>query len=191
MPVDSTSVSLLRRLRESSAEADWVRFSKLYAPLVFYWGRSQGLDAADAADLVQEVMAKLVLKIRDFEYDPQLTFRGWLRTVSINQAKDLRRKADKRRGQGLANPSELVQTGRDSVDLFEQQEYCAYLVTRGRDLIQSEFEPLTWEACWKYAVEGCSAGDVAKELGISANAVRIAKCRVFARLRKELDGLLD
>jgi len=68
----------LRRLRESDAEADWLRFSNLYAPLVFYWGRSQGLEATDAADLVLEVMTKFVVKLREFKYDPQLKFRGWL-----------------------------------------------------------------------------------------------------------------
>jgi RNA polymerase sigma-70 factor, ECF subfamily len=190
MSVDSTSVSLLRRLREPDAESDWLRFSELYAPLVFCWGRSQGLDATDSADLVQDVMTKLVVKLREFQYDPKLKFRAWLRTVAINQARDLRRQAAYRKASGLGEVSDPAQPG-DSVDLFDRQEYCAYLVTRGRDLIRSEFEPLTWDACWKYAVEGRSAADVATELGLTANAVRIAKCRVFARLRKELDGLIE
>jgi RNA polymerase sigma-70 factor, ECF subfamily len=191
MSVDSTSVSLLRRLRESDAEADWVRFSKLYAPLVFYWGRGQGLDSTDAADLVQDVMAKLVVKLRQFQYDQSLNFRGWLRTISVNQARDLQRAKALRTTTGLNDVVAPAQPGASSVDLFDRQEYCAYLVARGRDLIRAEFEPLTWDACWRYAVEGRSASDVAKELGITANAVRIAKCRVFARLRKELEGLIE
>ena len=191
MSVDSTSVSLLRRLRESDAEADWVRFSKLYAPLVFYWGRGQGLDATDAADLVQDVMAKLVVKLRQFQYDQSLNFRGWLRTISVNQARDLQRAKAFRTTTGLNDVVAPAQPGVSSVDLFDRQEYCAYLVARGRDLIRAEFEPLTWDACWRYAVDGRSASDVAKELGITANAVRIAKCRVFARLRKELEGLIE
>ena len=191
MSVDSTSVSLLRRLRESDAEADWIRFTKLYTPLVFYWGRSQGLDATDAADLVQDVMAKLVVKLRQFQYDQSLNFRGWLRTISVNQARDLHRAKANRTVTGLDNVDDPAHPSANSVDLFDHQEYCAYVVARGRDLIRAEFEPLTWDACWKYAVEGRSAGDVAKELGITANAVRIAKCRVFARLRKELEGLIE
>ena len=191
MSVDSTSVSLLRRLRESDAEDDWVRFSKLYTPLVFYWGRSQGLDATDAADLVQDVMAKLVVKLREFQYDQSLKFRSWLRTISVNQARDLRRAKAYRTATGLDNVDAPTQPGGNSVDLFDRQEYCVYLVARGRDLIRAEFEPLTWDACWKYAIEGRTAGDVAKELGITADAVRIAKCRVFSRLRKELEGLIE
>lgn len=189
MSADSTSISLLRRLRETDAEADWLRFSKLYTPLIFYWGKRQGLDAMESAHLVQEVMTKLVVKLREFEYDPQLKFRGWLRTVSINQARDLRRAAAYRKATGLGDVAEPVQAGGDAIDLFDQQEYCDYLVTRGRELIRTEFEPMTWEACWKYAAQGRSAAEVARELGITVNAVRIAKCRVFARLRKELEGL--
>ena len=191
MSIDSTSVSLLQRLHNSNAEADWLRFSKLYAPLVFYWGRSQGLDATDAADLVQEVMGKLVIKFREFQYDPSFKFRGWLRTISINQARDFQRAAAHRKTTGLDAIDAPEQPGGNSGDLFDRREYCAYLVACGRDLIKAEFEPLTWDACWKYAVEGRSASDVAKELGITANAVRIAKCRVFARLRKELEGLIE
>ncbi len=191
MSVDSTSVSLLRRLQSAGSHDDWLRFSKLYAPLVFHWGRSQGLDANLAADLVQDVMAKLVVKLRDFEYDPKLKFRAWLRTVSVNQARDLWRSENKHKTSDLTAQGDPEHPGGNAVDLFDQQEYCAFLVTRGRDLIRSEFAPITWEACWKYAVEGRSAGEVAQELGITANAVRIAKCRVFARLRKELEGLIE
>ncbi len=191
MSIDSTSISLLYRLRNSGTEADWHRFSKLYTPLLFYWGRSQGLNATDASDLVQEVMTKLVVKLREFQYDPKMSFRGWLRTVAVNRARDFRRAAAHRNTMVLTEALDPMQPGGNSVDLLDQREYCSYLVTRGRDLIRAEFQPLTWEACWKYAVENRSAEEVGKELGITANAVRIAKCRVFARLRKELEGLLD
>ena len=53
--MDSTSVSLLRRLRQPDQEAAWQRFVDLYAPLVFHWGRNQGLNATDASDLVQDI----------------------------------------------------------------------------------------------------------------------------------------
>ena len=42
-----------------------------------------------------------------------------------------------------------------------------------------------------YVAEDRSAIEVAAELGISPNAVRVAKCRVLKRLRDELAGLLE
>jgi RNA polymerase sigma-70 factor (ECF subfamily) len=41
------------------------------------------------------------------------------------------------------------------------------------------------------ALEGAKADDVAKEMGISRNAVIIAKCRVLNRLRQEAEGLIE
>jgi DNA-directed RNA polymerase specialized sigma24 family protein len=40
-------------------------------------------------------------------------------------------------------------------------------------------------------VHGKSAVRAAAELGLTAGAVRVARFRVLARLRQELDGLLD
>jgi hypothetical protein len=35
--MDSTSVSLLQRLRQPAEAEEWVRFVKLYTPLLFTW----------------------------------------------------------------------------------------------------------------------------------------------------------
>ena len=65
-----------------------------------------------------------------------------------------------------------------------RRSYDKYLVQRARQLIQSKFDPKTWQACWAHAAEGRSAGEVARELGMSENAVRLAKFRVIRRLRR-------
>ncbi len=188
--MDSTSVSLLRRLRKPNQEAAWRRFVELYAPLVFHWGRGQGLDATDAADLVQEVMSLLVVKLPDFEYDPSQRFRGWLRTVTVNKARDIHRRNAARAGSEFDETIHSVAVANDQ-DLFDEAQYRAYLVRRIRQLMETDFEPQTWQACWKHVTEGRSAAEVGQELGISANAVRVAKSRVLRRLREELEGLLD
>lgn len=58
------------------------------------------------------------------------------------------------------------------------------------DLIRSEFEPRTWKAFWRTAVEAATPADVSTELGMTTSAIRIAKSRVLSRLRQELDGLV-
>ncbi len=188
--MDSTSVSLLRRLRQPNQDAAWRRFVDLYAPLVFHWGCRQGLNATDAADLVQEVMAILVAKLPEFEYDPTKRFRGWLRTVTVNKARDFQRRNSARPSSGQEETIQKV-AAVDTADLFEEAQYRTYLVRRLRQLMEAEFEPTTWRACWEFVAGGRSAADVGRELGISANAVRVAKCRVLCRLREELKGLLD
>ena len=57
--------------------------------------------------------------------------------------------------------------------------------------MQAEFAPTTWKACWETVVQGRRRQEVARELGISENAVYVAKCRVIRRLRQELIGLVE
>jgi RNA polymerase sigma-70 factor (ECF subfamily) len=59
------------------------------------------------------------------------------------------------------------------------------------EIMQADFEPATWRACWEFVVEGRPAAEVARELGLSVNAVYLAKGRVLRRLRAELEGMLE
>src|SRR5262245_30716918 len=84
-PMQTTPVSLLERLRGEANPQAWERFVDLYTPLLYKWARRVGLDAADAADLVQDVLTKLVETLPTFAYDRNRSFRAWLRTVTLNR----------------------------------------------------------------------------------------------------------
>jgi RNA polymerase sigma-70 factor (ECF subfamily) len=187
--MDSSSVSLLRRLREPDQEAAWTRFVQLYVPLIFHWGKEQGLNATDAADLVQELPAVLVAKLPEFEYDPQHRFRGWLKKITVNRGRDFRRRNTLRSAESLDESVHGVGVA-SQVDLFEESEYRVFLVRRAAKLMQAEFGATSWQACWSHIVEGKTAVEVARDLGISVNMVYLAKWRVLARLRDELDRLV-
>ena len=58
-------------------------------------------------------------------------------------------------------------------------------------LVQPEFTEATWQAFRRLALDGAAAKVVAGELGLSVNAVLIAKSRVLSRLRQEARGLVD
>ena len=186
---DSTSVSLLKRLRQPTNQIAWDRFVRLYTPLLFYWARKAGLPDADCADLVQDVFCVLVRKLPTFEYDATKSFRAWLRTVLVNTWHNRRR-------QKVAEPVGDMdmfppQKSSDTLIELEEAEYSQHLVARAIELMQAEFEPKTWQACWQLTVLGRSGAEIARELDLSINAVYLAKSRVLARLRRELDGLLD
>ena len=51
--MDTTPVSLLERVCKHWDQEDWVRFVRLYSPLIFNWGRRCGLQPADAAPISQ------------------------------------------------------------------------------------------------------------------------------------------
>src|ERR1700686_2389829 len=87
-----TPSSLLERLRQPFEPEAWGRFVALYTPLIYSWGRRVGLQEQDAADLVQEVLVTLLQVLPSFSYDHQRSFRRWLRTVTLNKWRNLRKR---------------------------------------------------------------------------------------------------
>src|SRR5512139_1705361 len=87
-----TSPSLLRQLRSKEDSLAWSRFVALYTPLVDHWIGRLGFREPDRSDLVQEVFLVLLGKVSSFQYDSSRSFRGWLRTVTINKCRDLARR---------------------------------------------------------------------------------------------------
>jgi len=79
----------------------------------------------------------------------------------------------------------------DATDTLAENEYRHWLVRQALEIMQSEFEPTTWKACWESVVSDRPAAEVAADLNVSVEVVYGAKSRVLRRLREELDGLLD
>ena len=184
----STPVSLLDRLRRPDDPAAWERFVRLYTPLLYYWARRLGCQEPDAADLVQDVLTQLVRKLPDFTYDPDKSFRSWLRTVLLNTWRNHQRRAELPQD-ATAGLDDLAIP--DPASFLEEAEYRQWLVGRALELMRSEFQPATWKAFWECVVAERPAAEVARELGLTENAVYLAKGRVLRRLRRELAGLLD
>jgi RNA polymerase sigma-70 factor (ECF subfamily) len=184
----TTSETLLDRLRRPGDEQAWRRFVELYTPLILRWAHAQGLAGGDAEDLVQDVLALLIRKLPEFQYDRQQSFRAWLRTVTVNRCHDFFR----RRGRAPRTTDDgAIDVAAPEGDVLGEAEYRRHLVSRALDLMKGEFETTTWRACWECVVNDRAAADVAAELGISVNAVYIAKSRVLRRLRQALAGLLE
>jgi RNA polymerase sigma-70 factor (ECF subfamily) len=79
----------------------------------------------------------------------------------------------------------------DDLEAFWDSEYRRHVVAQALRVMQTDFEPNTWRACWDVVVGGRPPADVARQLGVSVGTVYAAKCRVLARLRQELAGLVD
>jgi RNA polymerase sigma-70 factor, ECF subfamily len=185
-----TPASLLERLRRPGSDDAWRRFVRLYTPLLYYWARRLGETPDGASDLVQDVFVILVQQLPVFVHDPRRRFRGWLWTLLRNRWRD----RHKRRA-APAQMSEAMLAGvevdGDEVAAFDEAEYRSHLVSRAFELMQTEFQPSTWKACWEVVVSGRPAQEVAADLGMSVGAVYVARSRVLRRLRDELAGLLD
>lgn len=187
-----TRATLLVRLRDVRDERAWEEFVEIYAPLVYRYARRRGLQDADAADVTQDVLRAAARTMPAFEYDPTRgRFRSWLFTVARNEITDLLARAG--RGAGDTAVRELLgnQPGRAAADEDTwEREYEQRLFQWAAERVRAGFQESTWQAFWKTAVERESPQAVAERLGISVGAVYIAKSRVTAQLKAEVERQL-
>lgn len=185
----TTRVSLLQQLRNNRDSVAWSRFVALYTPLVYQWVADLGIRDPDRNDVVQDVFVVLLGRMSTFNYDASKSFRGWLRTITINKSRDLLRKRKRLGEPTFVARLELAE--QNEIDLLTQQEYREHLADAALKLMRKHFSKTTWQACWEHVANGRPAREVAEELGISVNAVYLARGRVLHRLRQELKGLWE
>jgi RNA polymerase sigma-70 factor (ECF subfamily) len=191
-----TSFSLLQRLRSQPDAASWQRLVDLYTPLIQGWLRQHAVAPADADDLTQEVMAVVVRELPKFEHNQQRgAFRNWLKTITINRLRVLWRSRHNRPvatgdSDFLQMLDQLQDPSTDLSRLWDQQ-HDEHVARRLMELVEPHFEPTTWQAFRRVALDGVKAATVAAELHLSVNAVLLAKSRVLSRLRQEMEGLTD
>lgn len=192
----STSRSLLQRMHDRDPAA-WDRLVTLYAPLVWHWCRKTGLPVQDASDLLQDVFQAVAARFEHFHHDkPGDTFRGWLRTITRNKVRDhFRKRRHEPDAAGGTQANAWWADFPDGPELLDsdpdEQSENVLLYHRAMELIQDSFEEKTWRAFWLVVVDGKTPQDAAAELGTTPAAVRVAKCRVLQRLRKELGDVQD
>jgi RNA polymerase sigma-70 factor (ECF subfamily) len=192
----TTRYSLLLRIQDPHNQQAWSEFIAIYEPLVYELARRKGLQDADARDLCQDVFRAVAQAARRWTPDPDRgSFRGWLFRIARNVLLNfLRHKRRHPRGTGDSDFQRLLEvqvevSPGDEYWRGVEEEYRRELFQAAARLIEREFTQSTWRAFWRTAVDGCAAGEVAGELGVSTGAVYIARCRVLARLRQRVEEM--
>lgn len=184
----ATRASLLFRLRNSQDHEAWMEFVALYEPAAYRLLRRRGLQDADAREVVQELFLAVSRSID--HWDPAKergSFRGWLRKVMrnlvINWLKQRERRVNATGGSDVQNMLQMLpdDSGPESVEF--DLELRRALFQRAAEQVRKEVQPATWQAFLETGVVGASAVDAAKKLGMQVGAIRVAKCRVLARLQ--------
>ena len=174
----TTDVTLLERITAGD-EISWNQFHEIYSPLIRLFGADWGLDGADCDELVQDVMVNFFKASRVFRYDRvRGSFRAYLRAIVRSCVLNLLR----RRGSGgeAGENTEAVDCA------FEEKwdaEWYNHLLGEALKVLRSELDQLAYQCFYRYAIAGDPPELVARELGISVNAVYVNKCRALARLR--------
>jgi RNA polymerase sigma-70 factor, ECF subfamily len=187
-PSPATSVSLIDQACAGQPAA-WQRLVSLYAPLLRSWLTTAGLQPADRDDLSQRVLEILVRQLPRFEHNGRPgAFRAWLRGITVNL---LREHWRNRPQAGTDSVLEQLADPAGSLSRLWDEQHDRHVLRALMEQVRPEFSAARWQAFCRVSLDGVPARVAAEELGMSVNAVLIARSRILARLRQEAEGLID
>jgi RNA polymerase sigma factor (sigma-70 family) len=190
-----TGTTLRVLLRDPTDPEAWKAFVERYAPRVWGWCRKWNLQPADAEDVSQEVLHKLIGQLRRFAYDPsQGHFRGWLKGVARHTWSDIR-ESRRRAGWGSGDPDiqRLLGEQADRDGLLEalDQEFQHELYEEAKARVRLRVSRTTWQAFELLMNKECSGAAAATRLHLKVAAVYMAKHRVQKMLAEEVHRLQE
>jgi RNA polymerase sigma-70 factor, ECF subfamily len=187
-PHELTRASLILRLQDAEDMAAWDEFASIYGPVVFNVATSRGFQAADADNLVQEVLMAVATSVSQWlQRDDRGSFRAWLLRIARNATVDMiTQKATRSLGRDgseaqlhLANlpaPSELS----SALDL----EYERMVFQWASDRVRESVAEHTWQAFWLTSIEELSVEEAATKLKTRPGNIYFARSRVMARIKQ-------
>jgi RNA polymerase sigma factor (sigma-70 family) len=186
--VDQTRSTLLARARDPADAEAWGEFVVLYEPLLTSYLRHRGLGAEDRRDVVQEVFARLVKSLPNFELDRRRgRFRTWLWQVCQSALADWARRRRRRARAEDVWLDRLIESPLprpDDSDPEWRRMHRSRVLAFALERVRSRSRPTTWACFERHLLEKRPSAAVASELGLSANAVDINCSRVLGRVRK-------
>ena len=194
--MDETSLSLLDRIRATSDAKSWDRLVTLYAPLLKRWVLWYEVQDSDADDIVQDVLTVVMRDVAKFEHNERPgAFRSWLRAILVNRVREFWRSRKYRPvATGTSSIDEKLNQLQDDTSEVSQmwnREHDQFVLKRLMKVVQSQFEPKTWQAFERQVLDGQKPEKVAGDTGLSMSGVYTAKYRVLNALRRESEGLID
>ena len=187
----STDSQLIRSVQAQDSEG-WRQLVRVYNSLVRYWihGRVR-LREEDVEDLLQDVFLTIARTVAGFQPDGNpASFRRWLRSVTNSRLNDYfrrRRKNPAAAVGGSAIQDRLCNQPAPDADEENAGEERWLLLQHALERARLDFEKRTFEAAHRVLVEERSVADVAVEMGLTPQAVRVYKSRVLRRLREILE----
>src|SRR5262249_15029148 len=117
-------------------------------------------------------------------------FRGWLRVIASSKVADFRRAEFRREhGEGGSDHQRHLLTIPEA-DAQQLTDETRLLYLRALELLQQYYDEPTWQVFLRVTVHDESPREVARRVGMTANAVYKIRSRILKRFRREFDGLV-
>ncbi len=186
-----TRASLILRLADPADDLAWTEFLQVYEPMLFHLASRWGLQDADAREVVQETLLGVSKSIPEYsDRGHSRAFRGWLAAITRNKLADhLTKHARQERGSGDSDvhrwlDQQASESSSASIwDWQQKRQVFAWAAER----VRSQINEATWQAFHRTTLCGENVKEVAADLGLREGMVYVARSRVMARLRKEVE----
>ena len=193
---ESTSASLLEKIRDAQDTAAWQRFFGTYRPMIEGWCRGCGLSHTDRDDVAGMVLLKIAARMkRGYVYDPGRSFRGWLWAVVLSQVNEFKatRYGQVARGSGDSGVRQSLEQHPAPAGAEGLERDLEGLVQAAAARVKARLGPGSpkWQSFWRTAIRKQAGKEVAGLLGLSVAAVHQDKSRVARLIREEVARLRD
>lgn len=182
--MQTTSPSLLSRIRDPADRAAWEEFDRRYREMLARFFRRRHVPFLDSEDLVQSVFAQLVRSLPQFTYDPgRGKFRDYLFRCARN-ALAAWRDCPRRDGQPLVLVGDAPARSHD-VDPAEaaiwEEEWVAHHYRMAMSALREVARPRD-VLILERSMAGEAVAGLARDLGMEEPAVYKVRQRIRARM---------
>ena len=194
-----TRRSLLSKIKDSGHHEAWREFFDLYWKLIFGTARRAGLDENEAQDVVQDTMLTVSKEMPGFRYDRSKgKFKNWLLVITRRRVADSPRK---RYRTGHVSPVDVTapeveaklaslesDNGAQPDDHWEA-EWRIHVLEAAMKRVKNQVKPEHFQAFHLSVIDGHSAVEISRVLGISSMNLYMIRHRIGALVKKEVKRL--
>jgi RNA polymerase sigma-70 factor (ECF subfamily) len=200
-----TRRSLISRIKDWGDRDSWQQFYDTYSGLIFGAALSAGLNREEAEEVLQETVLTVAKKLRAetghepaFKYNPEMgSFKGWLLNTTRWKITDqfrkrgaLIRRAARRDTRTNRTPTVAqIPDPNNDFEIKFDQDYRLTIQEAALERVKRSVKAKHYQVYDLYVLKQWPASKVASFLGLNAGQVFVAKHRVMALMKKEVQRL--
>lgn len=197
---EKTRKSLIEKLDNWEDHKVWDEFYQTYWRLIFSVAHKAGLTREEAFDVVQETIIAIARQVKKGQYDPRAgSFKSWLLQMTRWRILDVFRARKRQpsladRGDEHSENAELAmeRLTQDKDNVLEKmwdKEWRDNISNAALERVKGRVSPRQFQIFDCYVMKGWGVKKTSEVLGINAAQVYLAKHRVGALVKKEVQAL--
>ncbi len=197
---EKTRKSLIEKLDNWENHKVWDEFYQTYWRLIYSVASKSGLTREEAFDVVQETVIAIARQVKKGQYDPRAgSFKAWLLQMTRWRILDVFRA--RKRQPSLADQGDsdsehaelamerLTQDKDDVLEKIWDKEWRDNISTAALERVKTKVSPRQFQIFDCYVMKGWGVKKTAEVLGVNVAQVYLAKHRVGALVKKEVQAL--